>query len=178
MADTTPASTPRPLVRDLTVRPAVSGDELILRDLRLQALRDTPEAFGSTIERELARTTSDWQRWFSPGVTLILEQGQVPRGLVAGALDAEDPAVAHLLAMWVHPELRGTGAAGLLVTSLLGWAAGRGARLVRLAVVDTNERARRLYSRHGFRLDGQQAIWARDGAVELRMECPVRRSSP
>jgi hypothetical protein len=30
-------------------------------------MSDSPDAFGSTYERELARTTLDWQRWLSPG---------------------------------------------------------------------------------------------------------------
>ena len=157
----------------MNVRPAIIGDELILRELRLQALSDAPEAFGSTYERELARTTADWQRWLSPGVTLILEQERVPRGLVAGSLDVEDPTIAHLLAMWVHPDLRGTGAADGLVTRLLRWAADRNAQVVRLDVVASNEPACRLYGRHGFRLTGYQTIRERDGAVEVRMECRV-----
>jgi len=42
-----------------SLRRAVPGDEPILRELRLQALSEVPEAFGSTYERELARTPSD-----------------------------------------------------------------------------------------------------------------------
>jgi hypothetical protein len=38
------------------VRRAMPGDEPILRALRLQALSDTPDAFGSTYERELGHT--------------------------------------------------------------------------------------------------------------------------
>jgi hypothetical protein len=57
----------------LAERRAALGDEPVLRELRLQALSEAPDAFGSTYERELARTTSDWQRWLSPGVTFILE---------------------------------------------------------------------------------------------------------
>jgi ribosomal protein S18 acetylase RimI-like enzyme len=157
----------------MTVRTATIGDEPTLRELRLQALSEAPEAFGSTYERELARTTADWQRWLSPGTTLILEQERIPRGLVAGAVDKEDPAVAHLLAMWVHPDLRGKGAADLLVKRLLSWAADKSARLVRLDVVATNQRAQGLYHRHGFRLTGRQTLRERDGAVEIQMECPV-----
>lgn len=49
------------------VRRAVPGDEPVLKALRLQALTDSLEAFSSTYERELARTTEDWQRWLAPG---------------------------------------------------------------------------------------------------------------
>ncbi len=68
------------------VRRAVIGDEPVLRALRLQALTDSPMAFGSTLERELARTTEDWRRWLAPGVTFIVEAGGEPRGLVAGSV--------------------------------------------------------------------------------------------
>jgi hypothetical protein len=58
--------------------------------LRIQALTDSPNAFGSTYERELARTTEDWRRWLAPGVTFILEASGEPRGLAAGVRDAND----------------------------------------------------------------------------------------
>lgn len=40
-------------IKGRSVRRTVVGDEAILRDLRLQAMSDAPEAFGSTYEREL-----------------------------------------------------------------------------------------------------------------------------
>jgi hypothetical protein len=75
----------------MIVRRAVVGDEPILRALRLQALSDAPDAFGSTYERELGRTIWDWRRWLSPGVTFILEGPQGDSGIVAGSRDAGDP---------------------------------------------------------------------------------------
>jgi ribosomal protein S18 acetylase RimI-like enzyme len=157
----------------MNVRRAILGDEPVLRALRLEALSDAPEAFGSTYDRELARTPADWQRWLAPGVTLILEEAGIPRGLVAGAPDREDPAIAHLLAMWVHPLLRSTGAADALVAALLAWALERGAQRVQLMVIASNERAQRLYARHGFRPTGQRTTRPRDGAIELQMERPM-----
>ncbi|HEX7115290.1 MAG TPA: GNAT family N-acetyltransferase [Steroidobacter sp.] len=155
------------------VRRAVPGDEPILRMLRLEALTNDPDAFSSTYERELARTTEDWQRWMSPGITLILEEGGEARGLVSGMYDAEQAAVVHLMAMWVHPDLRGSGAADALVIEHLKWAHSVRAKLVRLGVIATNIRARRFYERHGFRLTGRETIWEADGRVELQMERPV-----
>lgn len=80
------------------VRRAILGDEPVLRALRLQALRDAPEAFGSTYDRELARTTEDWQRWLAPAATFILEANGEPRGLVAGVPDPRDSSVVDLRA--------------------------------------------------------------------------------
>jgi len=153
------------------VRRAVIGDEPVLRALRLQALTDSPRAFSSTYEREFARTTEDWRRWLAPGVTFLLEAGGGPRGLVAGSRDPHDFSVVHLMAMWVHPDLRGRGAAHALVLSVRTWAAEVGATQVRLNVVESNGRARRCYERAGFRATGHQGVVEKTGEVEIEMIC-------
>jgi GNAT superfamily N-acetyltransferase len=152
-----------------SVRRAVIGDEAVLRAVRLKALADSPMAFGSTYERELARTTEDWRRWLAPGVTFLIEADGEARGLVAGVRDQHDSSVVHLMAMWVHPNHRGTGAAEALVSSVKTWAAEVGATQVRLKVVENNERARRCYERAGFRATGRQGIVEKSGDVEIEM---------
>lgn len=131
-------------------------------------MSEAPAAFGSTYERELARTTADWQRWLSPGATFILDADE-PRGLVAAARDEADRAVVRLMAMWVHPLLRGGPAADALVSSVLSWAADEGAREVRLHVVRGNERAVRCYERNGFRSTGREVAGQRDAIIEVEM---------
>src|SRR5580765_8710624 len=91
------------------IRRAESGDEPLLRKIRLEALSEAPEAFGSTLDRERARTQVDWQKWLSPSATFVLETSNGPEGIVAGVPDSTDPAVVHLMAMWVHPARRGSG---------------------------------------------------------------------
>lgn len=153
-----------------SVRRAVIGDEPVLRAVRLQALTDSPRAFGSTYERELSRTTEDWRRWLAPGGTFLLEVGDEARGMVAGVRDAQNSSVVHLMAMWVHPDHRGTGAADALVSSVKAWAAEVGATQVRLNVVEGNGRARRCYERAGFRATGRQGVLEKNGDVEIEME--------
>ena len=155
------------------IKRAVIGDEAVLRDLRLQALTDSPEVFGSTLERELARTTEDWRKWMAPGVTFLVLAADAPRGLVAGVFDAQDRAVVHLMAMWVHPEIRGLGAADLLVAAVKDWAAEVGAAEVRLNVVESNARARRCYERGGYRATGRRGVVAKSGEAEIEMVCRV-----
>ena len=152
------------------IRQAESGDEPLLLNIRLEALSEAPEAFGSTLDRERARTLSDWQKWLSPSATFVLETTNGPEGIVAGVPDSTDPAVVHLMAMWLHPALRGSGAASALVQSVLAWAEGRGASSVRLDVIEGNDRARRLYERHGFRATGHITVRPRNGAREVQME--------
>jgi GNAT superfamily N-acetyltransferase len=156
---------------EFSVRRAAIGDEPLLRTLRLQALTDSPRTFGSTYEREVARTMEDWRRWLAPGATFLLEAGGEPRGLVAGVRDANDALAVHLMAMWVHPGLRGTGAADALVSSVKAWANEIGATQVRLNVVERNTRARRCYERSGFRATGRRSVLERSGDTEIEMTC-------
>jgi ribosomal protein S18 acetylase RimI-like enzyme len=153
----------------LEIRRAKIGDEGVSRDLRVQALTDAPEAFSSTLEREQARTIEDWRKWMAPGVTFLVLADSEPRGLVAGVSDAENRALVHLMAMWVHPAVRGTGAADLLVEAVKKWAVEMGATEVRLGVVETNARARRCYERNGFRETGRRGVVAKSGEAEIEM---------
>lgn len=73
----------------------------------------------------------------APGATFLLEQGREARGLVAGVRDPQEEAAVHLMAMWIHPDLRGAGAAGALVRSVKAWAVEVGATEVRLNVVES-----------------------------------------
>jgi ribosomal protein S18 acetylase RimI-like enzyme len=152
------------------VRRAIPGDESIVRAVRLEAMAGAPEAFGSTYERELARTPADWQRWLSTGATFLLMDGDRASGIVAGLHDPSDSAIVHLMSMSVDPACRGGGAADALVASVLSWARAEGARAVRLSVIDANARALRCYERNGFRVTGRQFRRERDGAIELQME--------
>lgn len=143
----------------------------MLRDVRLRAMKDSPSAFGSTYEREAARTVEDWERWYSPGVALMLEHDHLgPVGLVAGAPDRERPGEVLLMALWVDPRIRGQGGGDLLVETLLEWACGQGASRVRLRVTGNNIPAERLYARHGFLPTGAATIRDRDGLPEVEME--------
>lgn len=160
------------------IRRAESGDESLLLKIRLEALSEAPEAFGSTLDREKARTPEDWQKWLTPSATFLLETTTGPEGIVAGVPDSTDRAVVHLMAMWVHPARRGSGAASALVQSVLAWAEGRGASSLRLDVIEDNDRARRLYERHGFRATGHFTVRTRDGAREVQMERRIGTTLP
>jgi len=153
----------------MKLRQAVRGDEPTLRRLRLAAMTDSPEAFGSTYEREAARTVEDWARWLSPGATFLMEAlDGTAVGLVAAVPDATDPVV-HLMAMWVDPVARGTGAADALIQAVVAWASAHRASTVQLHVEQQNARARRVYERNGFRATGHEVAGARDGMIEVEM---------
>jgi RimJ/RimL family protein N-acetyltransferase len=158
-----------------TIRRAQPGDELVLRDLRITALTDSPGAFSSTLEREMNRTAENWRTWVTPpSVTFILESAErKPCGLVAGALDKADPSIALLMSMWVHPSHRGTGAASRLIALIQQWAAESRARELRLSVVEQNAIARRCYERAGFRTTGRHSVDKYTGEPEIEMSYAV-----
>jgi len=157
----------------VNVRRAAPGDETILRRLRLEALADAPDDFDSTLERERARTDDDWRRWITDGATFLFEHEDEPCGIAAGIRHRDDPHIAFLVSMWVHPEFRGTGAADALIRPVQAWAAAEGIPDLWLHVDARNTRARRAYERNSFRLTGEMIVRARDGMPELEMRYAV-----
>jgi len=160
----------------VVVRRAIAGDEPTIRSLRLQALTDAPAAFGSTYERELARTPQDWQRWIEPNPTFLFDQaglfdeaGAEPSGIVCAIREPEEPGVVQLVSMWVRPSARRAGVGDALVRAVVDWAAEQRARELRVWVMLENAPATRLYERNGFRPTGTQTVRERDGAIEIEM---------
>ena len=121
------------------------------KTLRLRALQNAPDAFGSTYAEEMLMTDDAWQKRLSSArsVTFHVSLKKQDIGLVVGApYDGEN--AAGLFAMWVDPAARGSGAGDLLIEAVKQWAKKSGyARLV-LDVADDNDAAIALYERHGF----------------------------
>jgi len=158
----------------MSVRRAVTGDEAIVRVLRLQALADAPGAFDSTLEFEAAMMPEDWSRRIASGATFLFEQADGPKGLVAGVPYVGEPGAVLLISMWLEPAMRGTGAAGALVAAVLAWARGQRAREVVLHVGKQNGRARGFYRKMGFRDSGHEFVSERTGIEEVEMRFPLR----
>jgi ribosomal protein S18 acetylase RimI-like enzyme len=156
---------------EATVRRLNLGEEDTLRTIRLEALSDDPDAFGSTYEREVDRTAEDWLRWFTGGAVFVAQDAKAaPVGIAAAYRDVGGAPVIYLVSMWVSPSHRGTGIADELVRAVLAWAESAGAESVRLNVVGGNIRASKLYERHGFYPTGNTVMRERDGAVEVEMQ--------
>ncbi|NUT41408.1 MAG: GNAT family N-acetyltransferase [Thermoactinospora sp.] len=126
-----------------------------LREVRLRALQESPDAFGSSYAREIEFSEEDWlkrlknpdSRWW------VAESGDLGDvGLVCMLLEESG---AHLLSMWVAPEARGRGLASRLVDRCVEWARSAGAEQVQLWAVDDNQAARALYAAKGFTRSGK-----------------------
>lgn len=157
------------------VRRATLDDIDTIRSLRLQALTDSPDAFGSTYARELARSDDDWRRWIEPNPTYLLDDATGEAvGIVAATRDEEDQTTTMLMALWIRPASRGSGGGDLLVNAVLHWATVTQSTSVQLCVIDGNGPAQRLYERHGFVVTGHEKRRDRDACAELEMTRPMQ----
>lgn len=129
-------------------------DWMRLRELRLAALSDAPDAFGSTLEDAYARSAEDWRRQLETLTTFVAMINGQDMGLARGAPDDADPANAYLLSMWIAPDARGQGGGEGLVRAVADWAQTAGFSRLVLDVADDNAPAIALYARLGFQPTG------------------------
>ncbi|QHE88296.1 GNAT family N-acetyltransferase [Hydrogenophaga sp. BPS33] len=137
------------------VRRIEPSDWPAYRALRLRALQDAPDAFGSTFESERTLPDTFWRSRLEAAaddtdVPLFALDGQAPCGLVWCKRDAQQRSVAHLFQMWIAPASRGRGTGGVLLRAALDWAASVGVERVCLGVTVGDSPAARLYAAHGF----------------------------
>jgi RimJ/RimL family protein N-acetyltransferase len=138
-------------VARIEVRRLLPVDAALYRDVRLEALKLSPEAFGSTFETEHAEPLT----WFAD---------RLESSVVFGAFDGSDLVgtagffirqgrkEAHkgvLWGMYVRPGARKSGVGKQLAEAVIDHAH-QHVELIQLTVVSGNEPARRLYDSLGF----------------------------
>ncbi|MFF7058261.1 GNAT family N-acetyltransferase [Achromobacter spanius] len=140
-----------PLVRRLTTPDAPS-----LRRLRLDALIETPESFGSSYEEEHTLTLEDIQSWIAPqndGAMFGVFDDELLVGIVGVGRQRKLKMrhKAHIWSMYVAPAQRGLGLGRLLMQAAIAHARTmRGIRQVQLSVTANNAAAASLYASLGF----------------------------
>jgi ribosomal protein S18 acetylase RimI-like enzyme len=163
----------------LAVRRIRVDEAATLKAVRLAALRDSPSAFGSNYQAEVAQPAEHWAeraRHGSTGndsVTYFATVDERVVGLV-GAYRPSREAVVEVVSMWTAPEIRRTGAARRLVDAVLEWARAGSAEAVELWVTKGNDPAIDLYRSVGFRETGDhQALPSDPCKDEVRMRRPL-----
>ena len=153
-----------------------------LRDVRLRALEDAPDSFGSTLAETRLRDDDHWRAWADSAgssaeaaVFVAVEEGRFA-GLCGSFLHGDDPRIGHIVAMWVAPESRGRALGGELLDAASRWSAAQGALELVLDVTETNEAARRLYRRSGFSETGETAsLRSNPSLITVQMRKPLVR---
>ena len=158
------------------VRPTTIADWQVLRDIRLQALRDAPDAFSSTYAGESAFEDSVWHQRAARDGSFLAFLPEVSASGAAGLAGGfqEAPGVVELVSMFVRPQARGRGVGEALIDAVIGWARTKNATSVHLWVTETNKHARLLYERRGFTATPErQPLPSNPSLSELGMTRPL-----
>jgi demethylmenaquinone methyltransferase/2-methoxy-6-polyprenyl-1,4-benzoquinol methylase len=141
----------------MQVRRARADEWEALREVRLAALADSPDAFGSTLDMERDADEARWRGWITgdgwagAATTFVADESGRLVGMATGFHPDDEPSVVHLFAMWVQPRRRGEGIGRELVDAVAKWAADRpGVDQVVLRVTISNDAAIRFYTTCGF----------------------------
>ena len=158
------------MVAMVVVREVTPDDWETLRDVRLAALREAPQAFGSSYAREAPFTEAQWRgRINDRSVTYFAYLAENPEPAGLAGVYVED-GVADVVSMWVRPSARRNGVGEALIGATTDWAKTRDHDSILLWVTESNTPARRLYDRCGFTLTGERQPLPSDPALpEIRM---------
>lgn len=147
------------------MKPLLPHEWPVLKQVRLRALADAPDAFSTTLAQAQAYTDADWQERANrftlppPAAARIAYLDGTPCGMMTCYPASPQPTlaapIAELTAVWVDPAARGQGAAEALTTSLIDWAHAQGIRTLQAWVMEDNPRALAFYKKMGFGETGQ-----------------------
>ncbi|WP_431218199.1 GNAT family N-acetyltransferase [Leifsonia xyli] len=161
------------------VRASTEDDWQAYRALRFEMLEDAPIAFLETLEQARRHPDEHWRRRASnsSGTTrlfaAVAEDGRWLGSM--GGFQAAGAPEPFLVGVYVSPAWRGRehGMTDALLDAVVGWARGRGDRLL-LEVHEHNEPAIRSYLRRGFVFTGRTQPYPLDRtANEREMALPL-----
>lgn len=130
----------------IQIRRLLAADAALYRDIRLEGLLRSPEAFSNTFEWENAQSLE----WFAERLGNSDMFGAFHGAEIvgtAGILFAKGTKEAHkgtLVGMYVRPSSRKAGVGRKLIETIIEFARPR-IEIIELAVVSENHEARRLY---------------------------------
>jgi ribosomal protein S18 acetylase RimI-like enzyme len=154
----------------ITIEPVTQRDAMLLKHIRLRALRDAPSAFSSTYEKESVLNDADWAertaQWSGErSITYLAKDAGAPCGIAAAYFDHENPEMAHLVSMWVAPTYRRLGIGEMLVDKIFDWVQLKNAATLTLLVTSSNDAAIKFYERLGFAMTGKTTPHANDPSL-------------
>lgn len=127
-----------------------------LRSIRLRALRDAPDAFGSTYEEANGWSAEVWSDQLRDLPTVVAVKDGCDVGMVRYEPDRSRPLHGWLISMWVDPTARRMGVGSALVDAIIERARAAGVTTLLLDVADGNAAAIALYEAKGFTPNGER----------------------
>ena len=164
-----------------SIRTFASHEWRTYKALRLRALADSPDAFGSTLAEEEGRPNTEWSSRLASGVDsrldlpLLAVVDSEPTGLAWGRIESSNLDVANLYQMWVAPNYRGHGVGQMLLKAVIDWAKAANVCYLALGVTCGENPAMRLYLRAGFKPIGEpEALRPGSELLAHAMRLPLR----
>ncbi len=144
----------------MDVRRIRAGELEAYRAMRIRALTEAPEAYGTTLQDALLREYADWEGFVLRTATsddfalFVLDRGDSRLAGSAAAIEATGEPEPAIVQMWLDEDLRGAGWAERLIEMAEAHLRAAGHPACRLWVAAGNERARRFYARVGYTATG------------------------
>lgn len=138
-----------------TIRRLNMGEADLYRHVRLESLKESPEAFAASYESALSRDYDSWAVQADASASgrdraTFIVLGDQPIGLAALYRDQSFPHEGELIQVWVSPCCRGSRTAIDLMDTIFNWASCHGFASIRAEVAHHNLRALRFYEKYGF----------------------------
>jgi RimJ/RimL family protein N-acetyltransferase len=142
-----------------------------LREIRLASLLESPEAFGSSYEREIAFSEKEWRELFNLNSYLVASiDGKDIAIMFLEKLRGDFGATCWVGGCWSNPQYRGIGALRSMFDYVDSVKDQRGWQIQGLGVFIVNESAITAYEKLGFKAMGEvQESTRRPGNFYQRM---------
>lgn len=147
---------------EIHIRAATPADAVAYRELRLEALQDSPTAFSADYQKNLYEPPRYWQERVTlhpdEAALLLAEHDHKLIGMT-GIFRGSAPKTRHAATVWgvyVNPLWRGLHIAEELIKACLDWAKARSIVVAQLGVTAINTPAVHCYQRCGFQICGTE----------------------
>lgn len=141
-------------MNEVSIRQLTQDDWQLWKTIRLESLKNAPEAFGSSYDEEKNQSDEDFKSFANRTVFGAFIGSELIG--CAGFYALRHNKMSHrgvLCSMYVRPEHRGHGIATRLVETVIDHAKSRVMQL-HVTCVTTNPTALQLYQKHGFIIYG------------------------
>ena len=164
----------------LTIRRATPDDAAAIATIQVHGHRFAYAGLlpmPASDEEWIERRTAVWRRLLAPehdGCAFVAERDGAAIGFVTVGPAEHDATIGQLFALYLEPEVIGTGVGAALCEAGVAELRARGFAAAKLWVLEENARARRFYERAGWSFDGTRNDYVRDG--QLRHEIRYGRA--
>lgn len=139
------------MLSDLQLRHLGRDEWQVLRDLRLSALRESPQSFLANCDQEKKYGKERWQVEFDRGDWMVAEHDGKYVFLTGVTRELKAPADERYLEyVWVSPDFRRRGTAFDMLTDIIAELKDSGVRTIFLWTLPGKNPARKLYERLDF----------------------------